>query len=106
MEKKIKYGVIGVGHLGNFHIKQLFKIKTVDLVGVYDENKQRLDEISKNYSVPQFDSAVNLLKKSDAVSIVTPTTTHNIVNPTFANSFVNTSKFIIHTPPLLHLHKN
>ena len=79
MEKKIKYGVIGVGHLGNFHIKQLLKIKAVDLVGVYDENKQRLDEISKNYSVPQFDSAVNLLKKSDAVSIVTPTTTHKDV---------------------------
>ena len=32
MEKKIKYGVIGVGHLGNFHIKQLLKIKTVDLL--------------------------------------------------------------------------
>ena len=72
LEKKIKYGVIGVGHLGNFHIKQLLKIKSVDLVGIYDENKQRLDEISKNYSVHKFDSEVSLLKQVDAVSIVTP----------------------------------
>ena len=79
LEKKIKYGVIGVGHLGNFHIKQLLKIKSVDLVGIYDENKQRLDEISKNYSVHKFDSAVSLLKQVDAVSIVTPTTTHKDV---------------------------
>ena len=79
LEKKIKYGVIGVGHLGNFHIKQLLKIKSVDLVGIYDENKQRLDEISKNYSVRKFDSAVSLLEQVDAVSIVTPTTTHKDV---------------------------
>ncbi len=79
LEKKIKYGVIGVGHLGNFHIKQLLKINSVDLVGIYDENKQRLDEISKNYSVHKFDSAVSLLKQVDAVSIVTPTTTHKDV---------------------------
>ena len=76
LEKKIKYGVIGVGHLGNFHIKQLLKINSVDLVGIYDENKQRVDEISKNYSVHKFDSVVSLLKQVDAVSIVTPTTTH------------------------------
>ena len=79
MGKKIKYGVIGVGHLGNFHVKQLLKIKSVDLVGVYDENNQRLDEISKNYNIPKFNSAVNLLKQADAVSIVTPTTTHKDV---------------------------
>ena len=74
--KKIKYGVIGVGHLGNFHVKQLLKINSIDLVGVYDENKERLDEISKNYSVRKFGSVVDLLKQADAVSIVTPTTTH------------------------------
>ena len=79
LEKKIKYGVIGVGHLGNFHIKQLLKINSVDLVGIYDENKQRLDEISKNYGVDKFDSAVSLLEQVDAVSIVTPTTTHKDV---------------------------
>ena len=32
-QSKIKIGVIGTGHLGNFHIEQLLKIEDAVLVG-------------------------------------------------------------------------
>tara|TARA_A100001011_G_scaffold392730_1_gene480969 strand:- start:32755 stop:33705 length:951 start_codon:yes stop_codon:yes gene_type:complete len=76
LQKKIKYGVIGVGHLGNFHVKQLLNIGSVELIGVYDEDPKRLNEISQNYNVPKIKAIKDLLKLADAVSIVTPTTTH------------------------------
>lgn len=76
MEKKIKYGVIGVGHLGNFHVKQLLNIDCVELIGIFDTNQQRLDEISLKYKINKYDSLNQLLQSADAVSIVTPTTLH------------------------------
>ena len=62
MQKKIKYGVIGVGHLGNFHVKQLLNIGSVELIGVYDENPKRLNEISQNYNLPKIEAIKDLLK--------------------------------------------
>jgi len=76
LEKKIKYGVIGVGHLGNFHVKQLLNIDDVELIGIYDTNQQRLDEISLEYKINKYDSLNQLLQSADAVSVVTPTTLH------------------------------
>ena len=34
----IKIGVIGVGHLGRFHVQQLSTIEDVDLVGIFDDS--------------------------------------------------------------------
>ena len=74
--KKILYGIIGVGHLGNFHTQQALKIKTLQVVGVFDLNKQRGQEIASKYNVSFYTSLNKLLKKCDAVSIVTPAKTH------------------------------
>jgi len=42
-ETKIKIGVIGVGHLGHFHLKQLKRIPNVSISGLYDSNPKRAD---------------------------------------------------------------
>ena len=76
MSNKINYGVIGVGHLGKFHVQQLLNINNINLVGVFDTNLQaiqKLDVISENHV---FNNLDDLLKRCDAVSIVTPTQTH------------------------------
>jgi len=72
----IRFGVIGVGHLGNFHVKQLKQISGISISGIYDKNKLRADEISNQYDVKSFSSLKKLLVISDAVSIVTPTSYH------------------------------
>ena len=34
--KKIKYGVVGAGYLGGYHVEQISKFNNVDIVGVFD----------------------------------------------------------------------
>ena len=72
----IQIGVIGVGHLGNFHVKRLKEISGISISGVYDNNQIRTNEISHHYDVRSFSSLEKLLEISDAVSIVTPTPYH------------------------------
>tara|TARA_B110000438_G_C15733748_1_gene615370 strand:+ start:334 stop:1311 length:978 start_codon:yes stop_codon:yes gene_type:complete len=75
-DNTMQIGVVGVGHLGNFHIKQLLEIPNISISGIYDNNKSRLESISLKYDVKAYNSLEQLLNKSDAVSIVTPTSYH------------------------------
>ncbi len=63
----IQIGVIGVGHLGNFHVKRLKEISGISISGIYDNNPIRTDEISNQYDVKSFSSLEKLLEISDAV---------------------------------------
>ncbi len=77
--KTIKIGVIGVGHLGNFHLKQLGKIPQVSITGLYDNDPNRAEEMSRRHNVQSYNSLNELLDSCDAVSIVTPTGYHYAV---------------------------
>ena len=79
MSKQVNIGVIGVGHLGVHHASHLAKIKNANLVGVFDTNLDRAEEISKKINTAFFQSVDNLLEDVEAVSIVTPTPTHRDV---------------------------
>lgn len=75
-DNTITIGVVGVGHLGNFHLTQLKQIHGVKISGIYDSDKVRLNEMSKKHNVNNFRSITELFNVSDAVIIVTPTITH------------------------------
>ena len=75
--EKIKVGLIGLGHLGKYHLKHLSSFEFVQIVGVYDLDVQVAQKIASEYQVPQADSIDTLLDVADAVSIVTPTNTHS-----------------------------
>ena len=76
MNKHIKYGVVGVGHLGKFHVEQITKIQNVFLVGVYDNNCAVAKKTAAKFNTKPFNSLSSLLKQCDAISIVTPTPFH------------------------------
>ena len=76
MKKPIKFGVIGVGYLGNFHAQQLRLNKNVHLVGVFDLNSSLCLKVSKKYKVLAFKNIEDVLKSCDAVCVVTPTPSH------------------------------
>ncbi|GAB4337042.1 MAG: Gfo/Idh/MocA family oxidoreductase [Calditrichia bacterium] len=73
---QVKIGVLGVGHLGRWHTQQLQKIENAHLVGVYDSNAERCREIADEFQTTPYPSFESLLKDIEAISIVTPTTTH------------------------------
>lgn len=76
MSEILKYGIIGAGHLGNFHIQQLNKNHNVKLIGVYDLLDDNSLKLSKKYNITQYTSLNKILKDADAVSITTPASAH------------------------------
>ncbi len=79
---KTKIGVIGVGHLGSLHAKMYDEIESAELIGVYDVDESKRNEIAKKYSkqaphkVQSFNSTDELLKNVQAVSIASITSKH------------------------------
>ncbi len=74
--EKVRIGVVGVGHLGKWHVQQLQLISDAELVGFFDSDRQKSEAVQQEYNITSFPSYTELLRQVDAVSIVTPTTTH------------------------------
>lgn len=75
----VRMGVIGVGYLGRHHARIYADLPGVELVGVADDDPARADEVARTYSCRAFRRYTDLVSLCDAVSIVTPTTTHHRV---------------------------
>ena len=75
----LKFGVIGVGHLGQHHVKHYCNINDIEFAGFYETNPKRADVISKKFKTKAFKSLDELLTLVDAVSIVCPTIYHSSV---------------------------
>ena len=73
---KTRVGVIGVGHLGQHHVRLLSAMPDVDLVGVVDIDRARADERAGQYRTTVVDSPAALLAGTDAVVIASPTVSH------------------------------
>ena len=71
----LQAGVIGCGHLGKFHIKQLSESKRYQLVG-YDKNLNIARAVSKEFNCDFFNNSNDLINKSDVICVVTPTPFH------------------------------
>ena len=72
----IKIGVVGCGHLGEFHIKLLTQSKKFDLKGFIDTDDVKSQEIEKKYNLTRFYDLDNFSNEIEAVIIATPTTFH------------------------------
>ena len=73
----IKVGVIGVGTMGQHHVRLFSMIHGVELVGISDTNQSALKQISGKYHVKGCPDYHTLLsEKPDAVSIAVPTSMH------------------------------
>ena len=72
---KIKIGVIGLGYLGKFHYQKYKSNRYADLVAVVDTDDKNINKLESNKILKTTDYK-DLVDIVDAVSIVTPTTTH------------------------------
>ena len=75
-DNQVRIGVIGVGHLGQHHVKHYKTLDNVELIGVYDIDRERSSEISKKFDVKVFDDLNSIIEEVDALSIVTNTEHH------------------------------
>lgn len=72
----LRIGVLGVGHLGKFHLNNWKEISGIELAGFYDPNDIMANEVSEKYQLKRFSNISSLLDACDAVDIVTPTQFH------------------------------
>ncbi len=73
---KLRIGIIGVGHLGKLHHKNLLEINLAECVGIFDIDKEKAKIVAEEFKVRSFDSLEELFKSSDAVIIATTTSNH------------------------------
>ena len=73
---KLRIAVIGVGHLGEYHVQKYKVIPEVELVGVVDVDTNRVNEIANRYSTKAYTDHRDILDKVDAVSLAVTTEMH------------------------------
>ncbi len=74
--KRLKCGVVGVGHLGQHHARILALRDECELVGIHDIDEERAREIAERCGCRQYDSVEELGRACDAVSVAVPTDQH------------------------------
>lgn len=72
----LKVGILGVGHLGKFHLNNWKEIKDITLVGFYDPDDENARAVIEKYGLKRYDDPQKLMDDCDAVDIVAPTIAH------------------------------
>ena len=72
----LRVAVVGVGQLGRHHARLLVSLPDVDLVGVFDLNRQRAEEIAATVKTAVLTDLAALPSQVDAVTIAVPTESH------------------------------
>ena len=86
---KVKVGVVGVGHLGQHHLRVYSELLEAELVGVYDIDIAKAKVKAEQFHTKQFENLDDLLKQTDAVSLVVPTSSHFSVGERILRSGVS-----------------
>jgi len=79
MSQSIRIAVVGVGALGKEHARiyaELARTGAIRLTGVFDTHPPAADQVAARLGVPVLGSLQEVVTAADAVSIVTPTSTH------------------------------
>ena len=85
----IKVGIVGVGHLGEIHLKLMLSSINFNLIGFYETNQEKSDLISKKYQVKSFKSLEDLSENVQAVIISTPTIHHHEIATFFLKNNIH-----------------
>lgn len=72
----LKVGIVGVGHLGKFHLNNWLEIADVEVVGFVDPEDATAEDVIKKYNLRRFSDAEEFLRSCDAIDVVTPTNFH------------------------------
>ncbi len=80
MSDKVNIGIIGCGKMGQYHVNVSSQSSIINVSGVYDADKSKLEALKQKSSINTFDSIDDLLKCSDAVIIAAPTKYHHEIS--------------------------
>ena len=76
IQKNLRVGVVGVGTMGQHHVRIISQTPDVSLAGFYDPDRLRAQEICGRHGCECFATLDKLLDESDAVTVAAPTSLH------------------------------
>jgi predicted dehydrogenase len=97
----VRVSVIGTGSLGKEHVRiysELAAAGKVGFAGVYDTVAETAQRLAQKYRVRAFGSVAEAVAASDAVSVVTPTTTHFEL----AKALLSQGRHVLLEKPMTH----
>jgi predicted dehydrogenase len=74
--KKLRVGVVGVGHIGSNHARIYAELPQAEFVAVFDIDPGRAAEIAARYKTKPVESLNEFAEMVDAASVATPTNAH------------------------------
>ena len=74
--KKLRVGVVGVGHIGSNHARIYAELPHAEFVGVFDIDPARAVEIAVKYKAKVAGSLDEFAEMVEAASVATPTSAH------------------------------
>ena len=86
---QLRIGVIGTGHMGRNHVRNLADEKRFDLIGIYDKDVSQAEKLAIEYDTKAYDSVESLLENVEAVVIAVPSSLHKEVGLKVAEHGVN-----------------
>lgn len=89
-------GVIGIGSMGRNHARVYSELENANLVGVADLDVKSAKQIAKRFNTNWYKDYKELLKKVDAITIATPTSTHYRI----AQDAINQGKHVLIEKPI------
>ncbi len=85
----LRVGVVGVGHMGSYHVAALSEIIDVNLAALADLDQARVRDLADKYGTEFFSKSEDLLGKIDAVIVAVPTAQHHAVSRMFLENGVH-----------------
>ena len=87
--KRIRAGVVGVGHMGRYHAGVYHEMPEVDLVAVSDIDESRASAMAEQYHTQALLDFREMLDRVDVVSVAVPTDQHYKVAREFLDAGVH-----------------
>lgn len=77
--RKIRVAVVGCGEFGRNHARVYRELENVELVGVFDQDAERVGKIAQEFRTRAFSNLEELRGAVDATSVAVPTVAHRDV---------------------------
>lgn len=87
--KKIKVGVVGIGHLGKYHLQKYQKLEICEIIAASDVLKERAQSAAELHHCEALTDYRKMIGRVDAVSIAVPTRCHHEVAKAFLEAGVH-----------------
>lgn len=76
MDKKLKVAILGLGRMGQNHLRNLHMLKGVQICWLFDLDEKNLKKLSTRYGIPYIMDPIRAIDEVEAVIIATPTKDH------------------------------